>query len=85
AAAFRRPDRPQGSRLSLLPAGSLLLDYFENGCLVAILLLYPRQIAILPAAASVITALKWIWGSGCFLLAVVGFMGERLGIKSKGP
>lgn len=83
AAAYRRIRGAPGKYLPWLPLGSLLLDYTENACLITMLLLYPRQIPSLSLAASISTPLKWFWGLGCLVLAIAGFVVDRVVIKAK--
>jgi len=71
------PSAPRMGWLALQPLAALLFDWLENGCVLALLLSYPRQLDGLAAAAGVFTLLKWI----SFTLAVLITAGSLLAAR----
>ena len=59
-------------RLNLLPVLGLLFDYLENGATSIVMARYPDLTPILPQLAGVITALKWFFVGGSFVVLVLG-------------
>jgi hypothetical protein len=47
-------------RVALVPFAALIVDYLENGCLVALLLGYPTRIDTLAQVSSFLNSTKWI-------------------------
>jgi hypothetical protein len=65
------PSRPALARLALIPFLALAADYLENAGLIVLLLNYPAQLAVVAAATSLLTSLKWVLqGLSLALLAV---------------
>ncbi len=58
---FRRafPSHAWTHWLALLPFGVMVADYLENACVVAMLILYPRQLPAVAALSNVFTAVKF--------------------------
>lgn len=76
ACAF--PGAPRVGWLALLPFAALLFDWLENGCILALLLSYPRQLDGLAGAAGAFTLLKWISFALAVLIAAGSLLAARL-------
>lgn len=59
-------------RLNVLPFGAWLFDLLENGCIVALLTLYPATPAPLAWLATSLTMVKWSFAGATLLLMLIG-------------
>jgi hypothetical protein len=61
-------------RTNLVPVLGTLLDYLENIATSLVMARYPNPTAVVDTLAGLITALKWVFVGGSFVLLVMGFV-----------
>lgn len=70
------PDFPWTNYLALVPFGVLLADYFENACIIIMLLSYPRQLSFVGEISNIFTVIKFTLTPFelVFLVGLVGWL-----------
>jgi hypothetical protein len=63
------------NKLCLLPLVGMVADYCENTLVLTILFNYPERLYGVAAAASIVTAIKWLSNVTDWLLIIVGLLG----------
>jgi len=61
-------------RTNMVPVLGTLLDYLENISTSVVMARYPSPTAVVDALAGILTAVKWIFVGGSFVLLVVGIL-----------
>lgn len=63
------------NKLCLLPLVGMIADYGENMLVLTMLFNYPERLYGIAAAASIVTAIKWLSNLTDWLLIIVGLLG----------
>jgi hypothetical protein len=85
--AFRHgfPDFAWTGQLALIPFGVMLADYFENVCIIFMLLIYPQKMPIVAGISNVFTVTKLALSPFelIFLVGLAGWLVRRIRIGFK--
>lgn len=68
------PQHRLWSRSNLAPLLGMLFDFLENGAAALVMARYPQTTPIVASLAGFLTALKWLFVYGSFVLLLVGVL-----------